>query len=191
MNEIHLIRTQLRAERERVGAVARACAAALAGTDPQTLAPGSAPEELRQASAEYLACVLEWFEARDERLRELYARRPSADPERRSVEKMLGGGGSSREALERLERAAGRAASETDDSSGSRQELRWQELARFIAGPWTGRREAIERALSSNPRVADWRAIGGIDADSILDERRRYARVRQHLPPGTAAPAGS
>ncbi len=191
MNEIQLIRNQLIAERERAGVVARTCIAALAGADPRILTPGAALEQLRQASVEYLTCVLAWFEERDERLRERYAQLPADDPDRRSLEQMLGGGGSSREALERLERAAGHSAGESDDAPGSRPGQRWQEFARFFAGPWTGRREAIERVLSSNPRVADWRAIGGMDADSILEERRRYARVRQCLPPGTAAPAGS
>ena len=166
MNEIQLILRQLSAESERARAVVQACAADPAGAGPQ----------FRETSVEYLSCVLAWFEERDRRLGELYARRPADDPDRRSVERTLDDAGSSREALERLERVGGREG--------------WQDLASFVAGPWTGRREAIGRVLAANARVVDWRLVGGIDADSILEERRRYARFRQHLPPGTAVPTG-
>jgi hypothetical protein len=189
VNEIQLIRSQLDAERERAAAVAHACAAALAGAGPQSLASASALEEFRQASVAYLACVLGGFVERDRRLGELYARRPADDPERRSVETLLAGAGSSREALERLERAAGHSAGAPDDASHRGRQERWQDLARFFSGPWKARREAIEQRLAPNPRVADWRVVAGMDADSILEERHRYARVRQHLPAGTAAPA--
>jgi hypothetical protein len=166
VNEIQLILRQLRAERERAVAIARACAAA----EPHSPAPGRPTlEEFRQASVEYLACVLAWFEERDQRLGERYAQLPSDDPDRRAVERILTGSGGSREALGQLEHG------------------RWQEAARLLAGPWTARREALEERLAANPRVADWRAVGGLTADSILEERRRYARVRPLLPAGAAA----
>jgi hypothetical protein len=157
VNEIQLIRSQLRAERERAGAVGQACAAADL-------------EAFREASRDYLACVLGWFEERDGRLRERYEQRPRDDPERLAIEGILAGAGSSHEALERLGQG------------------RWPEVARVLAGPWTVRRTAIEERLAANPRVADWRAIGGLTADTILEERRRYARVRQQAPAGTALP---
>jgi hypothetical protein len=189
VNEIQLIRSQLSAERERATAVAHACAAVLAGAGPQNLPSGATLEEFRLASVEYLACVLGGFVERDRRLGEVYARLPADDPERRSVERILAGGGSSREALERLERAAGNSAGGSDGGSRRGREERWRDFARFLSGPWKARREALEQRLASNPRVADWRAVGGMDADSILEERRRYARVRPHLPAGAAAPA--
>jgi hypothetical protein len=172
VDEIQLIRRQLATESDHVAAVARACAAALAGAEPESAAPGPALTAFRDAAVEYLVRLLAGFEERDERLRDLYARRPADDPERRSVEQLLAGGGSSREALEQLGRA------------------HWQEFSRLIAGPWKARRDAIERILSSHPRAADWRAVAGIDADSILEERRRYAQLRQRLPHGLAAAAG-
>ncbi len=187
MNEIQLIRSQLNAERERAAAVARACAAALAGADPQAVAGSAVLEEFRDACVDYLGCVLAGFGGRDQRLRELYARRPAGDPDRQALEHVLAGGGSSGEALERLESAVLRAPGAAGHESRSRGQERWQEFARFFAGPWDTRREAIDQMLSANPRVADWRVIGGIDADSILEERRRYQRVRQHLPPGAVA----
>jgi len=38
--------------------------------------------------------------------------------------------------------------------------------------------------LATNSRATDWRTFGGIDADSILEERRRYAQVCARVPPG-------
>jgi hypothetical protein len=165
VNEFQLILHQLRAERERAVAIARACATA----EPQSPGAGPTLEEFRQAGVEYLACVLAWFEERDQRLGERYALRPSDDPDRRAVERILSGGGGSREALGQLEHG------------------RWQEAVRLLAGPWQARREAVEEQLAANPRIADWRAVGGLTADSILEERRRYARVRPLLPAGAAA----
>jgi hypothetical protein len=161
VNEIQMIRAQLENERERTGAVAQACSAA-------------AIEALHEAGLAYLRCVLGWFDERDERLRELYARRPIGERDS-SLETLLAESRGGRQALDRLESA----------SRGGRQEP-WQVLSRFLAGPWKTRQEAIGRALASGLRVADWRTVAGIDADSMLEERRLYAQVRRHLPAGAA-----
>ena len=60
----------------------------------------------------------------------------------------------------------------------------WQDLAQLINGPWDERRAAIDALLATNPRVADWRALSRIDADSIRRERELYARCRAALPAG-------
>ena len=152
MNEIELLRIQLATERRHVREVAASCAAAARGV-PSAPA-GSAPEAWRQACTEYLGCVLEWFDERDARLLELYDRKAVA---------ALGDTGQGREALERL-------------AAASASHSRWQDLERFINGPWDARRAAVDALLATNPRVADWRAFGGIDADSICRERVLYAR---------------
>lgn len=173
MNEIELLRTQLATERSHVREIARACAAAhpVTGAVPA----GAASEALRQACAEYLRCALEWFDERDARLEELYALRPAGDAGRTAVA-ALGSSGRGREALERLA------------TKGGRED--WQAAAQFIEGPWDARRGAIEALLAANPRVADWRAFGGIDADSIGRERALYARCRAALLAGvTPGPA--
>lgn len=167
MNEIALLRTQLATERSRVREIAGACAAAHRGA---AAAPaGAAPEALRRACAEYLGCVLGWFDERDARLGELYALRPAADAGRAAVA-ALGPGGRGRETLERLASGGGREA--------------WQAVAQFIHGPWGSRRAAIEALLATNARVADWRAFAGIDADSICRERALYTRCRSLLAAG-------
>lgn len=170
MNEIELLRAQLATERRHVREVASACAAA------HVSAPAgpadAALEPLRGACGEYLALVLDWFDQRDERLGELCARHPPPEVGGTALAALdLAGRG--REALERLEQP------------GPARE-RWQALARFINGPWDARRGAIEALLASNPRAADWRAFGAIDADSVWQERALYARVRAALACGSA-----
>jgi hypothetical protein len=88
--------------------------------------------------------------------------------------------GRSREALAKLESAcAGSAASDLR----ARQQG-WREFAEYFNGAWSTRREALDALLSSNSRASDWRSFAGIDADSILEERRRYAQVRAQVPAG-------
>ena len=162
MNEIELLRNQLAIERRHAREVASACAAAHAG--PPAPSGHAALEALHAASGEYLALVLDWFDRRDQRLGELYARRPPTDSGRIALA-AVGPGGHGHEALGMLKQAG--PALET-----------WQAMAKFINGPWDARRGAIEVLLASNPRVSDWRAFGGIDADSVSQERALHARVR-------------
>lgn len=166
MNEIELLRNQLATERRHVREVASACAAA----HRKAPAAGAALEPLRAACTEYLGCLLGWFDQRDERLGELCARVPAGDAGRGTIAALeLRGRG--REALEGLAQR------------GLAQESS-QGLAQYINGAWDARRGAIEAALAANARVADWRAFGAIDADSMYRERALYARVRAALPEG-------
>src|SRR5215472_14075432 len=108
MNEIELLRNQLATERRHVREVASACLAAHGGAPPA--AGDAALEALRGACGEYLGCVLDWFDRRDARLGELYARSPSADAGE-PAPTALGLAGRGREALEEL--AARRPAGES------------------------------------------------------------------------------
>jgi hypothetical protein len=178
MNEIQTLRNQLDTEHRHVREVVRACAAAHGA--PRGMTDAAALAAFSQACAEYLECLLGWFEARDQRLAGLYAALPADDPGRRALA-ALGERGSGAEALKRL--AAG-AAPERGTATDRSAAGRWQELAQFVAGAWDGRREAIDALLASNPRVTYWRTFSRVDADSIVEERSRYARVRATLPPG-------
>jgi hypothetical protein len=116
--------------------------------------------------------VLAWFEERDQRLTDLvHASSAGEDPRRGALEEALARPGRSREALERLAGACAHA-------SG------WPQFAQFFNAVWRTRRAALEALLAADARVADWRAVGGLDADSIFEERRLYERVKQALPPG-------
>ena len=110
MNEVGVIRNQLVLERTHARAVAHACASTMQD-DTTAIASGRSLAQFRRACVDYLACVLAWFEERDQRLADL---------------------------------------------------------------------------LQTDLRATDWRSFGGIDADSILEERRRYAQVCAQVPPGVA-----
>lgn len=187
MNEVQLIRNQLALERAHAGAVANACATVLqddTGNGPASDALG----QFRRACVDYLACVLAWFEERDQRLIDLMEARFSAvAPARGAFEEVLGRGGRSRDALEKLEAACSAAATPDDP----RRQHSWREFAEYFNGVWSTRRDALDALLAANTRVSDWRRLGGIDADSILEERRRYALVSAQAPPGVTlgAPA--
>jgi hypothetical protein len=181
MDEIQLIRNQLAAQRQHASAVANACARALEPAGTHELAGGSLGE-FRQACVDYLVCVLAWFEERDQRLSD-FARVASADAARRTLEEALGRPGRSREALEKLEKAVAGARDNGDTAAAHGTQQSWQEFARYFNGVWNARRDAIDALLAQALRASDWRAVAGIDADSILEERQRYARVRAALAP--------
>lgn len=175
MNEIELIRSQLTTERLHAGAVANACATGLQR-------PESSPAlgEFRQSCVDYLVCVLAWFEERDQRLSDLIrARNAPEDATRRALEGALGRPGRSRETLERLAAAVASTA-----SAGGAPQSGWTGFAQYFNGVWSTRRDTVDALLAPNGRVGDWRAVAGIDADSILLERQLYARVGERLPPG-------
>ena len=175
MNEIELIQGQLITERLHAGAVANACAVAL-----QRPENSPALGEFRQSCVDYLVCVLAWFEERDQRLSDLIrARIVPEDATRRALEDALGRPGRSRETLERLAAAVASTA-----TAGGNPQSSWSEFAHFFNGMWSTRRDAVDALLAPNGRVGDWRAVAGIDADSILLERQLYTRVGERLPPG-------
>ena len=180
MNEIQLIRSQLALERAHASAVANACAAVLrtdSGAEPGADGIGG----FRRACVAYLACVLAWFEERDQRLLDLLqVRFDGADPARRALEEVLARRGRSRDALARLEAAC------AEGSGSARRQQAWHEFSEYFNGAWSTRREALETLLAANNRAADWRVLAGIDADSILEERQRYAEVAAQVPPGIA-----
>jgi hypothetical protein len=182
MNEIQLIRNQLTAERQHAGAVASACASALQRAAGDAFCANSVLGQFRQACVEYLASVLAWFEERDQRLADLaHARQEAGDSAWRALEAVLARQGTSREALEKLEAACAPASGADRDGAAQK---RWQDFAQYFNRVWGARRAGLDALLASNPRVTDWRCVGGIDADSILEERQRYARVCALLPPG-------
>ena len=151
MNEIEIMRGQLRLETEHALAAARAAAGA-AG-------------HVRQACNAYLEWVLGVSAERERRLAELLDARPGApEPVRRALAEALGAPGSSTEALARLRAARA-------------EQRSWGELARFLDADWRRAREAIDAALAPHRRIADWRAALGLHAEGILRERELYARV--------------
>jgi hypothetical protein len=165
MNEVELIRAQLSLERQHASDVSRALSAAgsRGNDDLESL------QAFRQASVDYLVWILTRFEEREQTFHDL-ARED--DTERGAVENALALPGSSREALTKLESALGA-------KSGG-----WSDFQQFFVGAWSARRDALDQLFAQQSKVTDWRAVAGIDADSIFEERSRYARVRASLPAG-------
>jgi hypothetical protein len=178
MNEITLIREQLAGERARAAAVAQACLEALRRA-PGNAASGSV-QDFRAACVQYLVQVLSAFEGRDQRLSELAQAAARSDPARQALKRALSLPGQGREALEKLAVAAHAAA-----QHGYRD---WQAFSEYLAGTWSARRAALDSVLAADPRVSHWRTVGGIDADTIMDERGGYARVHALLPAGVMLP---
>lgn len=180
MNELEIIRSQLAVEQLHAAEVANACAAAF-GSGSAAAAPTEATALFREACVSYLVWVLARFEERDQTLSELLADRQSSnDPAAAGAHRLgslIARPGRSREALSRLEAAL--AAGESPAAGAL-----WQEFAGFFNSAWAARRAALEGALVEHLSVADWRTVSAIDADSILDERNRYARVVAQLPAG-------
>jgi hypothetical protein len=175
MNEIELIKGQLRVERQHAEAVARACASGLASD----LA-------FRAAGIEYLAWILTRFEEREQVFHDLVRRRLATnDPHRLGVEVTLASPGSNREALAKLETALGTG---TDVHTSA---LRWGEFLSFFCGPWVMRRDEIERLFQIQAKVTDWRTLSAIDADSIVAERTRWARVKATMPADAEPPSNT
>jgi hypothetical protein len=184
MNEIELIRAQLAVERQHAGAVANACAETLGRAGPGVPGADGGLGEFRGACVEYLVYVLARFEERDQRLAELWrARRAASETERSALDALLNGHGRSREALAQLEVALSASAAHARDAAD-----RWREFAAFFNGIWSARRDSIDGLLAGYTRTRDWRLFG-VDADSLLEERRRYARVGATLPAGVSLSA--
>jgi hypothetical protein len=186
MNEIEIIRSQLAREHSHATEVAHACAAVL-GSRSSTAAAPEAAAPFREACVSYLVWALARFEERDQTLAELLGARASpagtaAAQRTRQLGDLLSRPGRSREALSRLEGALAAA-----DPAAA--QARWAEFDQFFDSAWAPRRAALEQALEQHLSVEEWRAIGAIDADSILEERERHARLIAQLPAALPARA--
>ena len=141
------------------------------GPDPLT-------EVFRQASVDYLVWILSRFEEREQVFHDLVrSRLAEDDPSRRAVESAFALPGTSREALAKLETALGA-------TGGTETATRWTEFLRFFSSAWSARRDEIDRLFERQAKITDWRTVADIDADSIVDERNRYARVKATMPAG-------
>ena len=142
---------------------------------------GAARTQLPAAAADYLLCVLGWFEARDQRLSGLISTPIAADERAHSaLQAALAQPGGSHEARGMLK--ALNAGAPHANTAGL--PVTWPAWAQWVETAWDPRRQGIDALMAEITRPADWRMIAGIDADSILDERRRFERVRAACPPG-------
>src|SRR5262249_33541282 len=94
------------------------------------------------------------------------ASRPADQAVRAALDDALARPGGSRETLEKLEAAL---AAGTGTA--------WREFVQYFHGVWSARRAALDALLGANARIADWRALAGVDADAAptLGDRRGAA----------------
>jgi hypothetical protein len=78
-----------------------------------------------------------------------------------------------------LARAKLKAAHASDPGSATG---RWRDFLQFFNAHWHTRLIALDELSARNPPVKEWRATARVDADSMLEERARYALLRKHLP---------
>jgi hypothetical protein len=188
MNEVELIRAQLATERRHAALVANACVTAL--EDPASQLDGLALTAFCQTCVEYLVWVLTRFEERDQALLDLGYSRPGGEDRRRALQLILGRPGKSREALTRLQTALDRTVADPA-TPGTSLQGPWREFAQFFNVDWTARRGALDELFGHTATVSEWRTMARIDADSILDERNRFARVQAAAPPDIQLQASS
>jgi hypothetical protein len=67
-------------------------------------------------------------------------------------------------------------------------EAQWREFLQLFQRHWQTRVAAVNDLLERNPLVTEWRSVGRVDADSVLEERERYGRVRATRPSSISPP---
>ncbi|MBV6415686.1 MAG: hypothetical protein CMLOHMNK_00199 [Steroidobacteraceae bacterium] len=177
MDELAILRDQVATERRHLAAVKKACRAALqAGGGAQRLT------DTCRAAASYLAFGARRLHAQDHAhcvlLRPRVPRGDTAnhallDDLEQTLKQLQG-------ALQSLEAAA-------DPVAGIGAYLD------FIDNVLARRRHNLEHLFRTHYTIDDWRAASLVDADSILDERERFAAVRAAFPAGFSpedGPAG-
>ena len=175
MDELAILRDQVATERRHLAALKKACRAALeAGGNAAGLA-----ETCRVATA-YLLYSTRRLHAQDQALCLLLRPRlPRTDTASHALlddlEETLQ---RSRAALQDLEAAV-------DPVTGTRAWLA------FIDNVLGKRRHGLEHLFREHYTIDDWRASSCVDADSILEERERFAAACAAFPPGLAPEAGA
>ncbi len=179
MNELEFIRNQVATERSHMAAVRGACAAAL-------LQPADPPPDLDflVACASYLVFSIGRFNAQDQAHCELLRPRlpaTAADDQRTlaDLEQTLA---ANRTAISQLATALAALQSGTGGEAGFSAALR--AYLSFYANELASRRHALRHLFDAHYGVAEWRRASAVDADSILEERDRYAQVAGRLPEG-------
>jgi hypothetical protein len=67
----------------------------------------------------------------------------------------------------------------------------WRDFLRLFNADWQQHFARLDARLMRGTPVTQWRALSGIDADSIFTERALYERVQATLPSGIAPAARS
>lgn len=179
MNEVEFLRNQLALEERHLEDVRNACEAAIAAGIQQTRL-----DELCRAGTRFLCVVGERAALRDRTHCELLRARlaPEDEANRGIVAELEATVESRRAVLAALGAALGQRRADALPAAGFIAACREQLAA--LDAPQTRRPHMVGHLLDRHYGVADWRRAALVDADSILDERERYERVRAKLPRG-------
>jgi len=172
VNEIEFIRRQVSTERTHMAAVRSACATATSRPPAER-----ADVEFLRACAEYLVFVEGRFNAQDQTHRALLGLRlpANAAQDLATLEDLGRTLAASRGAISKLEVAV-RGGNDEAFLSALRTYLA------FYSNVLAGHRHVLHHLFDAHYEVADWRAASAVDADAILEERERYARVAGLIP---------
>jgi hypothetical protein len=186
VNELEFIRHQVSTERRHMAAVRSACSAALA-----LPAAGRAGTDFLLACASYLVFVVGRFNAQDQAHCDLLRPRLPADAarDRATLDDLDRTLADSRQALEALAATLRRREAAPDESEDAALVAGLRSYLSFYSNVLASRRHALQHLFDAHYSVAEWRAASAVDADSILEERQRYARVASLLPDGIALAA--
>lgn len=161
-----------------MAAVRSACATALEQSDAQ-------PDmEFLGHCADYLVFIVARFNAQDgAHAGQIRARLgPDDDDGRKAIGELLGALQQSGEAIARLSASA--AAWRGGLASDGALVAALRDYLAFYASVLATRRHSLQPWFDAHYGIAEWRHAAGVDADSILEERERYARVADSLPEG-------
>ncbi|HNR21703.1 MAG TPA: hypothetical protein PKL49_01630 [Steroidobacteraceae bacterium] len=174
MDELAILRGQIATERRHLIAVKGACRAALPAARQTTGA-----DEFARIAGDYLQHIGRRMLAQDHAHVVLLRPRLAAGDvaSHRLLDELEATLGQLRTALQALETGTDRIAGLFD-------------YLDFIDSVMAKRRHALEPLLAAHYSIEDWRAAAFVDADSILEERERYAACRAAAPAGAFAPEG-
>lgn len=179
MNELDFLRDQLALERRHFDAVRSACESAIAaGLEPTRL------DEFCRVATRYLCFAGERLNLQDrahcEQLDALLA--PDDAASLNLVGDLRASLAARASALESLAAGLEQRRADTLGAVGFIDVCRGS--LRALDEAFARRPPVLGRLLERHYRVAQWRAASQVDADSILEERERYERVRAALPRG-------
>jgi hypothetical protein len=173
MDELAILRDQVAIERLHLAALKKACRAALqAGDDAAGLA-----ETCRAATAYFLYSTRRLHAQDQAHCLLLRPRVPRTDTASHALLDDL------EQTLQRSRTALRDLEASVDPVAGTRA---WLDFIDDVLGK---RRHRLEHLFREHYTIDDWRASACVDADSILEERERFAAARAAFPPNLAPEA--
>lgn len=161
-----------------MAAVRSACANALEQPDAQP------DTEFLGHCADYLVFIVARFNAQDRAHAEQIRPRLGAgdDAGRKTIGELLAALDQSHVAIERLGTAVADWRGGRSGDAALVAALR--DYLAFYASVLATRRHSLQPWFDAHYGIGEWRRAAGVDADSIFEERERFARVADSLPDG-------